>query len=112
MKPHHDHLRYAFLGESFALPVIISSAREKLLDVVRNHKLEIGWTIADIGGINRSFCAYKIFFEEGSKLVVDFQRHSKPNMKEIVKKEIIKWLDTDIIYPISDSLLVSPLQCI
>ena len=33
-------------------------------------------------------------------------------MKEIAKKEIIKWLDTGIIYPISDKSWVSPVQCI
>ncbi|KAK8949457.1 hypothetical protein KSP39_PZI005108 [Platanthera zijinensis] len=33
-------------------------------------------------------------------------------MKEVVKKEIIKWLDAGIIYPISDSKWVSPVQCV
>ncbi|KAA3473571.1 RNA-directed DNA polymerase-like protein [Gossypium australe] len=33
-------------------------------------------------------------------------------MKEIVKKEIIKWLDAGIIYPIFDSSCVSPVKCI
>ena len=35
-----------------------------------------------------------------------------PIMKEVVKKEIIKWLDAGIIYPISDSSWVSPVQCV
>lgn len=30
----------------------------------------------------------------------------------MVKKEIITWLDAVIIYPISDSQSVSPLQCV
>ena len=33
-------------------------------------------------------------------------------MKEVVKKEIIKLLDASIIYPISDSEWVSPIQCV
>ena len=33
-------------------------------------------------------------------------------MKEVVKKEIIKWLDAGIIYPISDNSWVSPIQCV
>ena len=33
-------------------------------------------------------------------------------MKEVVKKEIIKWLDAEIIYPISDSSWVGPIQCV
>ncbi|GJZ42345.1 reverse transcriptase domain-containing protein [Tanacetum coccineum] len=35
-----------------------------------------------------------------------------PNMKEVVKKEIVKLLDTGIIYPIADSPWVSPIHCI
>ena len=35
-----------------------------------------------------------------------------PIMKEVVKKEIIKWLDAGIIYPISDSSWVSLVQCV
>ena len=33
-------------------------------------------------------------------------------MKEVVKKEIIKLLDAGIIFPISDSPWVSPVQCV
>ena len=33
-------------------------------------------------------------------------------MQEVVKKEIIKWLDAGVIYPISDSSWVSPVQCV
>ncbi|KAA3473947.1 RNA-directed DNA polymerase-like protein [Gossypium australe] len=33
-------------------------------------------------------------------------------MKEVVNKEILKWLDVEIIYPILDSSWVSPVQCV
>ena len=33
-------------------------------------------------------------------------------MKEVVKKEIIKWLNAGIFYPISDSSWVSSVQCV
>lgn len=33
-------------------------------------------------------------------------------MKEVVKKEVIKWLDAGTIFPISNSSWVSPIQCI
>ena len=32
-------------------------------------------------------------------------------MKDVVKKEIMKWLDVGIIYPILDSSCVSLVQC-
>ncbi|KAL4353214.1 hypothetical protein GQ457_06G012220 [Hibiscus cannabinus] len=33
-------------------------------------------------------------------------------MKDVVRKEILKWLEAGIIYPISDSEWVSPVQCV
>ena len=33
-------------------------------------------------------------------------------MREVVKKEVIKWLDAGIIYPMSDSKWVSPTQVV
>ncbi len=46
--------------------------------------------------------------EENSKPTIEHQRRLNPNMKEVVKKEILKLLDVGIIYPISDSKWVSP----
>jgi len=52
--------------------VIISSSlneeqEEKLLRVLRDHKIAIGWTTADIKGINPSLCMHKILIEENYK---------------------------------------------
>ena len=33
-------------------------------------------------------------------------------MKEVVCKEVLKWLDTEVINPISDSAWVSPVQVV
>ena len=33
-------------------------------------------------------------------------------MQEVMKKEIIKWLDVGVIYPIADSSWVCPVQCV
>ena len=35
-----------------------------------------------------------------------------PNVKEVVMKEVVKLLEASIIYPISDSKLVSPTQVV
>ncbi|GJT40129.1 reverse transcriptase domain-containing protein [Tanacetum coccineum] len=50
--------------------------------------------------------------EDEFKLSVQPQRRVNPNIKEVVKKEVIKLLDTGLIYPISDSLWVSPVQVV
>ena len=55
---------------------------------------------------------HKILLEDEKKGSVESQRRMNPIIKEVVKKEIIKWLDAGIIYPISDSSWVSPVQCV
>ncbi|XP_061349707.1 uncharacterized protein LOC133294951 [Gastrolobium bilobum] len=117
LKPLPDHLRYAYLGENDTLPVIISSHLTKLqegqlLDILKKHKTTLGWTIADIKGISPSLCMHKILLEEGYNSTVQHQRRLNPMMKEVVKKKVIKWLDARVIYPISDSQWVSPVQCV
>nr|GEW59878.1 retrovirus-related Pol polyprotein from transposon 17.6 [Tanacetum cinerariifolium] len=49
---------------------------------------------------------------EDKKPVVQKQRRLNSNMQEVVKKEIVKLLDTGIIYLISDSLWVSLIHCV
>jgi hypothetical protein len=50
--------------------------------------------------------------EENAKPSKEMQRRLNPNMKEVVKNEVIKLLDNGIIYPISDSKWVSPTQVV
>ena len=111
------HLKYAFLGEQETLPVIISAElskeqEEQLIKVLKEHKEAIGWTIADIHGIHPSICMHRILMEAECKPTVQPQRRLNPTLKEVVKKEILKLLDAGIIYPISDSKWVSPIQVV
>ncbi|KAJ8568921.1 hypothetical protein K7X08_032658 [Anisodus acutangulus] len=60
------------LGENETLPVIVSSYLskvevEKLLRVLRAHKLAIGWTLADIREISPSKVMHKIRLEDESR---------------------------------------------
>nr|GEU57224.1 DNA-directed DNA polymerase [Tanacetum cinerariifolium] len=57
-----------------------------------------------------SFCPIQLL--DDKKPVFQKQRRLNPNMQEVVKKEIMKLLDTCIIYPISDSPWVSPIHCV
>ncbi|KAI5336096.1 hypothetical protein L3X38_026230 [Prunus dulcis] len=117
LKPLPLHLKYAYLGTSQTLPVIINSdlleeEEEKLLQVLKKHKTAIGWTIADIKGISPSTCMHRILLEENFKPTVENQRRLNPKMKEVVRAEVLKLLDAGIIYPISDSNWVSPVQVV
>ena len=84
----------------------------QLLEVLRECKLAIGWTIADIKGISSSLCMHKILLEDNAQHVRDKQKRLNPLMMDVVKKEIIKLLDFGIIFPISDNQWISPVQCV
>ena len=85
---------------------------EKLLRVLRKHRTALGWTISDIKGISPSICMHKILMEELYKPSIEPQRRLNPAMKEVVRAEILKLLNAGIIYAISDSLWVSPVQVV
>ncbi|KAM2953934.1 hypothetical protein FF1_032261 [Malus domestica] len=117
LKPLPDHLKYVFLGDNETLPVIVSSSlttieEEKLIRVLKEHKTAIRLTLADIRGISPTTCMHRILLEEGAKPTREAQRRLNPPMMEVVKNEIIKLLDCGVIYPISDSRWVSPVQCV
>ncbi|GJV08390.1 hypothetical protein Tco_1346046 [Tanacetum coccineum] len=108
LKPLPDHLKYVFLEEPTFLPVIISSHlseqnRNKLIYILKGYKQAFAWKTTDIPGICQSFCKHKIQLLEDIKPVVKKQRQLNPNMQEVIKKEIIKLLDTGIFYPIANS---------
>ena len=63
-----------------------------MIEVLRDYQAAIGWSIADLKGINPSLCMYQFYTKVDAKPVRDMQRRLNPNMKEVVKKEVIKWL--------------------
>ena len=85
---------------------------DKLLRVLRNHKNAIGWSLAYLKGIHPSMCMHRIFLEDGHKPSVEAQRRLNSTMKEVVEKEVLKWLDARVIYPISDSSSVILVQVV
>lgn len=74
-KPLPCYLRYAYLNDNYKLLVIISSALtnlkdKKLLQVLRDQKTTLRWTIADIKGISSLICMHKILVEECYKPMI------------------------------------------
>nr|GEV05806.1 DNA-directed DNA polymerase [Tanacetum cinerariifolium] len=117
LKPLPDNLEYVFLEEPSFLPVIISSQlfkekKNKLISVLKKHKQAFAWKTTDILGICPSFCKQKIQLLDDKKPVIQKQRRLDQNMQEVVKKGIMKLLDSGINYPIADSPWVSPIHCI
>ena len=117
LKELPSHLKYEFLEPKKRKPVIISAAlneaeEQKLLVILRKYKEAITWSIDDLKGINPSICMHIILLEDNAKTSIEHQRRLNPVMKEVVRKEVLKWLNADFIYAISDSSWVSPVHVV
>nr|GFB80289.1 reverse transcriptase domain-containing protein [Tanacetum cinerariifolium] len=117
LKDLPSHLEYTYLEGEDKLPMIIAkdfkdNEKEALLKVLKSHKREIAWKITDIKGIDPWFCTHKILMEEDYKPVVQSQIRVNPKIHKVIKKEVIKLLDAEMIYPISDSPWVTPIHCV
>lgn len=63
----------------------------------------MGYNIDNLKGIIPSIWVHKIMLEDDYKTSKEHKWRLIPNMKEVVKKEVLKLLKVGIIYPISDN---------
>ena len=76
---------------------MIEDKEKKLIEILRKYKEAIAWSVEDLKGISPS---------------IEHQRRLNPVMKEVVKKEVLKWLNAGFIYAISDNPWVSPIHVV
>ncbi|CAA7020044.1 unnamed protein product [Microthlaspi erraticum] len=110
-------LRYEYLGPNETYPVIVNAALTKeetalLVRELRKHRKALGYSLDDLTGISPELCTHRIILEDESSSSIEHQRRLNPNLKEVVKKEIMKLLKAGVIYPISDSAWVSPVHVV
>nr|GEV38767.1 reverse transcriptase domain-containing protein [Tanacetum cinerariifolium] len=55
---------------------------------------------------------YAFLEEDDFKPAVQHQRRVNPKIHDVIKKEVLKLLDVELIYPISDSPWISPIHCV
>ena len=108
LKELPSNRKYAYLELPKSKLVIISARlsdveEQKLLKILKNYQESIAWSIDELKGISLSICMHKILLEENAKPYVEHQRRLNPVMKEVVRKEVLKWLNAGFIYAISDS---------
>ena len=90
------------------ISVVLTEAEEqKLLEILRKYNEAITWSIEDLKGISPSICMHKILLNHNAKTSIEHQRRLNPVMKEVVRKEVLKWLSACFIYAISYSSWVS-----
>ena len=117
LKELPSHLKYAYLELPKSKPVIISARlsdaeEQKLLKILKNYQESISWSIDELKGISPSICMHKILLEENAKPSVEHQRRLNLVMKEVVREEVLKWLNAGFINAISDSPWVSPVHVV
>lgn len=74
----------------------------QLQGLLKKNKKSIVWKVYDIKGIDPTICMHMIILEENANNSIESQRMLNPIMKDVMKKEIIKLLNAQNIYPISD----------
>nr|GEY05615.1 reverse transcriptase domain-containing protein [Tanacetum cinerariifolium] len=84
---------------------------------VEKEQEEWGRVLQVVAGIGVNRINLKRGREKGSvlfdyKLAVQSQRWVNLKIHDVIKKEVIKVLDAEMIYPISDSPWVSPIHCV
>ncbi|XP_013631670.1 PREDICTED: uncharacterized protein LOC106337160 [Brassica oleracea var. oleracea] len=112
LKPLPKGLRYAFFGPNSTYHVIVNAELKNveialLLCELRKYHKALGYSLADIPGISPDLCMHRIHLEDESMTSVKHQRRLNPNLKDVVKKEIMKLLEAGVIYAIYDSKWVS-----
>ena len=55
---------------------------------------------------------HKILLNDDAKTSIEHQRRLNPMMKDVVRKEVLKWLNAGFIYAISDNPWVSPVHVV
>ncbi|CAM8910902.1 unnamed protein product [Rhodiola kirilowii] len=110
-------LMYEFLGPNYTLPIIVNASLNanetlRLLDVVREHKDAIGYSIDDLKGISPNLCMHEINLESDSLPSRERARRLNPIVGEVVKKEVLKLLDAGIIFSVANSKWVSPIHVV
>nr|GEV10208.1 reverse transcriptase domain-containing protein [Tanacetum cinerariifolium] len=90
LKDLPPHLEYAFLEGGDKLPVIIAK------DFSDEEKIAL----------------ITILIDGDFEPAVQHQRRVNPKIHDVIKKEDLKLLDAGLIYPISNSPLVSPVHCL
>ena len=91
---------------------LIEEKEQKLLQILRTYKEAIAWSVEDLKGISPSICMHKILLKENTKTSIEHQRRLNPVMKEVVRKEVLKWLNARFIYAILDSPWVGPIHVV
>jgi hypothetical protein len=109
-------LKYVFLNGDRETPVIISNKlsddeTQQLVATLEKYRSVIDYSLKDLIGISLSLRTHRIPMEQDHKPIREHQRRLNNVMRKIVK-EVLKLLKAGVIYPVSNSEWVSPVQVV
>ena len=84
----------------------------RLLTVLEKHCSTFSYSLQDLKGISPALCTHHIPIDPDYIPSREPQRRLNNAMREVVKKEVLKLLHAEIIYPIPYSEWVSPVQVV
>ena len=82
------------------------------MPVLEKHHSIFGYSLQDLKGIFLALCTHRIPIDPNIPPSREPQRRLNNAMREVVKKEVLKLLHADIIYAVSHSEWVSPVQVV
>jgi hypothetical protein len=85
---------------------------QKLVSTLEKYQSVIGYSLKDLKGISPSLCTNCIPMDQDNKPIWEHQRRLNNAMREVVKKEVLKLLKASVIYPVSDSEWICPVQVV
>ena len=106
-----------FLNDNTKTPVIISDKLSneeiaKLIAILEKHRAVFGYSLQDLKGISPTVCTHRILIDPTKTPSREPQHRLNNVTKEVVKKEVLKLLHAEIIYPVPHSEWVSPVQVV
>jgi hypothetical protein len=98
-------------------PLIISDKlcndrSRRLVATLEKYQSVISYSLKDLKGISPSLCTHCIPMEQDHKPIREHHQQLNNVTREVVKKEVLKLLKAGVIYPISASEWVSPVQVV
>jgi len=81
-------------------------------EILEKHRAAFGYSLQDLKGISPILCTHHIPTNPKITPSREHQHRLQNMMREVVKKEVLKLLHAEIIYPVPHSEWVSPVQVV
>jgi hypothetical protein len=83
-----------------------------LLTILEKHRSAFGNSLDDLKGTSPTLCTHRIPIDPGYPPSREPQHRLNNARREVIKKEVLKLLHVGIIYPMTYSEWVSPVQVV